>query len=137
MVTTFAGGVYPGGNCSFSVEHRVNILSQRFGVEGCRVAGWDFTKKELHRGFRRNASLHIAEDHDERHGLARCEGLSEPREAELGVRRVGGADASGPAFGGCVDADGVFRPLSKRLVEYRLVEGNWVAEEGILTAVLT
>lgn len=93
------------------------------------------TKEELHRSLGRDTGLHVPEDHDERHGLAGGEGLSEPREAELGVRRVGCTDASRPAFGGCVDVDGVFRPLSKGLVEDCLVEGNWVAEEGVLTAV--
>lgn len=93
------------------------------------------TKKELHGSFGRNAGLHVPKDHDERHGLSGGEGLSEPGEAELGVRRVGCADASGAAFGGCVDAYCVFRPLCECLVEYRLVEGVWVAEEGVLTAI--
>lgn len=94
----------------------------------------ELTKKELHGCLRRDTSLHVSENHDERDGLAGGEGLSEPREAELGVRRVRGTDASGPALGGCVDIDGVFRPLCECLVEYCLVEGNWVAEEGILAA---
>lgn len=87
--------------------------------------------------LRCNSGLHVPEDHDERDGLAGGEGLREPGEAELRVRRVGGADAGGSALGGRVDVDGVFGPLREGLVEYRLVEGVWVAEEGVLTAVQT
>lgn len=95
----------------------------------------NLTEKELHGGLRCHTSLHVPKDHDERDGLAGGEGLREPGEAELGVRRVGGADAGGSALGGRVDVDGVFGPLGECLVEYRLVEGVWIAEEGVLTAV--
>lgn len=92
------------------------------------------TEKELHGGLGRNASLHVPKDHNEGDRLAGGEGLGKPGEAELGVRRVGRADARGAALGGGVDIDGVLRPLRERLVEYRLVEGIRVAEEGILAA---
>lgn len=95
----------------------------------------NLTEKELHGGLRCHTSLRVPKDHDERDGLAGGESLREPGEAELGVRRVGGADADGSALGGRVDVDGVFGPLGECLVEYRLVEGVWIAEEGVLTAV--
>lgn len=104
----------------------------RLKIWSCRL---QLTEKELHRSLGRDTSLHVPEDHNERHGLARCEGLSEPRKAELGVRRVGSTDSSGPALGGCVDVDGILCPLRECLVEYCLVEGIRVAEEGVLTAV--
>lgn len=97
----------------------------------------ELTEEELYRSLGCHTSLHVPEDHDERDGLAGGEGLREPGEAELRVRRVGGADAGGPALGGRVDVDGVFGPLGECLVEYRLVEGVWVAEEGVLTAILS
>lgn len=93
------------------------------------------TEKELHGGLGRDARLHVPKDHDERDGLAGGEGLGKPGEAELGVRRVGRADARGAALGGRVDVDGVLRPLRERLVKYCLVEGVRVAEEGILAAI--
>lgn len=96
--------------------------------------GLGLTEEELDRGLGRDASLHVPKDHDEGDGLAGGEGLGEPREAELGVGRVGGTDASSPAFGGCVDVYGVLCPLRECLVEDGLVERDRVAEEGVLTA---
>lgn len=95
------------------------------------------TKEELNGSLGRHASLHVPKDHDEGDGLACGEGLSEPREAELGVGRVGGADAGGPALGGRVDVDGVLCPLRQGLVKDGLVEGVRVAKEGVLTAART
>lgn len=118
-------------------QAQVNILFLNLGVERAQNRQLELTEKELNGSLGSNSGLHVPEDHDERDGLAGGEGLREPGEAELRVRRVGGADAGGPALGGRVDVDGVFGPLGECLVEYRLVEGVWVAEEGVLTAILS
>jgi hypothetical protein len=105
--------------------------------------GWDgngakLAKKELHGGLGRNAGLHVPKDHDKRHRLAGGEGLGQAGEAELRVGPHGGADARRAGPGGYVYADVVFfGPLCECLVEDGLVEGVWVAEEGVLTAVFS
>lgn len=134
LVTTFAGGAYPGGNCSFSASHTSTFYAHRLVVKVNKSRRLGLTEEELNGSLGGDASLHVPKDHDEGDGLARGEGLSEPREAELGVGRVGGADAGGPALGGRVDVDGVLCPLRQCLVEDGLVEGVRVAKEGVLAA---